>query len=46
MASNTAKTEAIRKRKRCKNKANFKAAQKRMRDNLEILARLSEQKNN
>jgi hypothetical protein len=37
MASNTIKTMAIRNRKKRKNKANFKADEKRMRNNLAIL---------
>ena len=44
MASNSAKTHAIRNRKRNKNKVNMKASQKRMQDNIEVLAKLSAQK--
>ena len=44
MASNSAKTHAIRNRKRNKNKVNMKAAQKRMQSNIEVLAKLSAEK--
>ena len=44
MASNSAKTHAIRNRKRNKNKANMKATQKRMQSNSEVLAKLSAEK--
>jgi hypothetical protein len=44
VASNSAKTHAIRNRKRNKNKANMKATQKRMQSNSEVLAKLSAEK--
>jgi hypothetical protein len=42
MASKTQKTEKIRARKARPNKTNTKANQKRLRRNLEVLARVSE----
>ncbi|MCX5896398.1 MAG: hypothetical protein NTZ51_11295 [Proteobacteria bacterium] len=42
MASNTIKTKAIRKRKSRKNRVNLKADQKRLRSNLDVLAKDSD----
>jgi hypothetical protein len=43
MASNTKRTESIRKRKDKPNKVNMKEEQKRVRKSLEILARAAEE---
>ena len=42
MASNTQKTKKIRNRKARANKTNVKVNEKRLRNNLEVLGRISE----
>ena len=41
MASKTQKTEAVRSRKHASNKVNLKQEQKRLRRNLDVLAKLT-----
>jgi len=43
MASKTQKTETIRARRTAPNKTNLRAYQKRLRKNIEVLARVLEQ---